>query len=71
MYGELGKDKNSMDKIMEDLRDKPGKPNRKQLLEKLKKIIQSDYGKKCPDYDPFCAVCIMWRALETVKEGIQ
>lgn len=40
------------------------------LLE-LKKFIAKNYGKRCPDYNQFCAVCIMWHAYDTIKEGIK
>lgn len=37
----------------------------------IKKLIIKNYGKKCPDYNPLCAVCIMWHAFETIKEGLE
>ena len=37
----------------------------------LKKFIAKNYSKKCPDYDPFCAVCIMWHSYETIKGGVE
>ncbi|MBT4191824.1 MAG: hypothetical protein HOE11_00800 [Candidatus Diapherotrites archaeon] len=39
------------------------------LIKKLKKQIEKEYGKKCKDFDPFCANCIMWKAFETINEG--
>lgn len=40
------------------------------ILEELKNEIKKNYGKKCKDYNPFCAGCIMWGAYDTIKEGI-
>lgn len=37
----------------------------------LKKFIIKNYGKKCPDFNPFCAVCIMWHSYEIIKEGTE
>lgn len=38
-------------------------------LNELKKFIAKNFGKRCKDYDPFCTVCIMWHAYDTIKEG--
>jgi len=40
------------------------------LINKLKKEIKKGYGKPCNDYNPFCANCTMWKAFETIKEGL-
>ncbi len=40
-----------------------------EIVKKLKKEIEKEYGKKCNDYNPFCANCIMWKAFDTIEEG--
>lgn len=42
----------------------------KEIIKQLEKEIKEGYGKKCKDYNPFCVNCIMWKALETIKEGL-
>jgi hypothetical protein len=41
------------------------------LIKKLKKQIEKEYGKKCKDFNPFCANCIMWKAFGTIQEGFE
>ena len=41
----------------------------REMIKKLKNEIEKGYGKKCKDYNPFCASCIIWRAFETIKQG--
>lgn len=40
-------------------------------LKELKKTIEKNFGKKCKNYNPFCTVCIIWHAFETIKEGLE
>jgi len=47
-----------------------GKKMQKTLHE-LKTFIAKNYGKRCRDYNPFCANCIMWHAYDTIKEGAE
>lgn len=39
-----------------------------EIVKSLKKEIEKEFGKKCKDYNPFCANCILWNAFETIKE---
>ena len=39
------------------------------IINDLKQHIARNFGKKCKEYNPFCANCIMWHAYETIKEG--
>jgi hypothetical protein len=41
-----------------------------EIIKKLEKEVEKGYGKKCKDYNPFCANCIIWKAFETIKEGL-
>lgn len=40
------------------------------MLNQLEKQIKKSFGKRCKEYDPFCAACIMWHAYDTLKEGL-
>ncbi|MFA6268946.1 MAG: hypothetical protein WCW13_02440 [archaeon] len=39
-------------------------------LKLVEKELKKNFGKKCEDYNPLCATCIMWHAYETLKEGL-
>ena len=41
------------------------------IIRDLKQFITKNYGKRCPDYNPFCGTCIMWDAYDTIKEGAE
>lgn len=41
----------------------------KETLKELRKEMIKDFGKPCKIKDPFCASCIMYKALETLEEG--
>lgn len=41
------------------------------VIKELEKAIAKNYGKRCPDYEPDCVVCKMWKAFETIKEGFE
>jgi len=53
---------------MKPLKKMSGKKTRK-LVQDLKHWVAKNYGKRCKDYNPFCTVCIMWDAFDTIKEG--
>lgn len=55
-------------KKMKPLKKMSGKKTRK-LVQDLKHWVAKNYGKRCKDYNPFCTVCIMWDAFDTIKEG--
>ena len=38
-------------------------------LKLLEKELKKNFGKRCKDYNPLCATCIMWHAYDTLKEG--
>jgi hypothetical protein len=40
----------------------------KKLIAQLKKIIQEDFGKKCPEYAVGCWVCMAYRAFEDLSD---
>ena len=37
-------------------------------LKQLKKWTTKYYGKKCKEFNPFCACCTAWRTYEDLKE---
>lgn len=39
-------------------------------MEKIRKFIEKEYGKKCPDYEDGCCVCRIWFLFENLKEYI-
>lgn len=41
----------------------------RKAVEGLKQWITKNYGKRCAEYNQFCAACIMWHAFDTIKEG--
>lgn len=42
---------------------------RAKILRKLRKLIEEDFGKECPDYEPECWACQAHKALK-ILEGI-
>ncbi len=42
----------------------------RKLTQDLKNYVTKNYGKRCKDYNPFCALCIIRHAYDTIKEGM-
>lgn len=40
----------------------------KQYLQSLRKRIQQNFGKKCPDYVYGCFTCYAWETLENLQD---
>ena len=40
----------------------------KELLRQLKKNISKGYGRRCPDFNWFCAGCSAWLAYDILEE---
>ena len=36
-------------------------------MKELKKKLIKDWGKKCKNFSALCAVCLVWRAFETLE----
>ena len=45
------------------------KKKSRKLAQNLKQYIAKNFGKRCKDHNPFCTLCIMWDAFDTIKEG--
>ena len=41
------------------------------FVRELRQFVAKNYGKRCADYNPFCAACVMWHAFDTIKEGTE
>jgi hypothetical protein len=37
------------------------------ILRRLKKYARKNWGKKCPDFNDFCHVCLIWRSIEDIE----
>ena len=37
------------------------------LFEKIEKNLEKDFGKMCPDFEPFCVQCKFWNKFNEFK----
>lgn len=40
------------------------------MLRRLKKYARKNWGKKCPDFNDFCHVCLVWRAINDIERVV-
>ena len=43
----------------------------RRFIRELRRFVAENYGKRCKDYNPFCAACVMWHAFDTITEGTE
>ena len=46
--------------------EKEWQEKRKAMLTVLEVFITERYGEKCPDYEPLCTCCEMWKLFERI-----
>jgi hypothetical protein len=37
----------------------------------MEKWLIKNWGKRCPDYFEECHLCEIWKAFDTIKEGVE